>query len=346
MPRESSRGRKPARAVEPQPVEQRVDRLGPVAGDAVRERHELEVLADGQVVVEQRRVGHERERGARVLGLGLAVRVVRRTTRTVPVARLSSPAIARTAVDLPLPLAPMSATHSPAAQLSRGMRQKAQLACALMRPRRCSCSTSRWIGLDPPSRGLLGELLLAAKGPGRRAAHDPQMGFADGLADRAVMLEEGEVADGGPWAEVRERAEAADGSRGHRRAASRRRAPAGRAGLVAPSPPGAVVGRRLDLLYTIAMSAGILGALAYGTASSALAQVVGPGWLAQSGRRWRWARPDDRALGRLHGPVVYSVADVTHPARRPAAAPRAWRPGGCGRRWRPARGPGRSPPRS
>jgi len=35
-----------------------------------------------------------------------------------------------------------------------------------------------------------------------------QMGFADGLADRAVMLDEGEVADEGPWAEVRERAEA------------------------------------------------------------------------------------------------------------------------------------------
>ena len=34
-----------------------------------------------------------------------------------------------------------------------------------------------------------------------------QMAFADGLADRAVLLEEGEVADAGPWAEVRERAQ-------------------------------------------------------------------------------------------------------------------------------------------
>ena len=47
-----------------------------VAVDAVRERDELEVLADREVVVEQRRVGHERERGARVLGVGLRVRVV------------------------------------------------------------------------------------------------------------------------------------------------------------------------------------------------------------------------------------------------------------------------------
>ena len=35
-----------------------------------------------------------------------------------------------------------------------------------------------------------------------------QLACADGLADRAVMLDEGEVADAGPWAEVRERAEA------------------------------------------------------------------------------------------------------------------------------------------
>jgi ABC-2 type transport system ATP-binding protein len=35
-----------------------------------------------------------------------------------------------------------------------------------------------------------------------------QMAFVDGLADRAVVLDEGAVADQGPWAEVRERAEA------------------------------------------------------------------------------------------------------------------------------------------
>ena len=37
--------------------------------------HELEVLADGEVVVEQRVVGHERQPRASVLGLGLLVRV-------------------------------------------------------------------------------------------------------------------------------------------------------------------------------------------------------------------------------------------------------------------------------
>ena len=77
--------------------------------------------------------------------------------------------------------------------------------------------------------------------------------------------------------------------------------------------PGPTIGQRLDLLYTIAISAAILGALAYGTASSALAQVVTPSWLAQFGppialgallMTARW--------GGYHGPVVYSVPDVTH----------------------------------
>jgi ABC-2 type transport system ATP-binding protein len=35
-----------------------------------------------------------------------------------------------------------------------------------------------------------------------------QLAWADGLADRAVVLDEGEVADAGAWPEVRERAEA------------------------------------------------------------------------------------------------------------------------------------------
>ncbi len=77
--------------------------------------------------------------------------------------------------------------------------------------------------------------------------------------------------------------------------------------------PGPTIGQRLDLVYTIAISAAILGALAYGTASSALAQVVTPAWLAQFGppialgallMTARW--------GGYHGPVVFSVPDVTH----------------------------------
>ena len=79
----------------------------------MRDVDELEVLADRQVVVEQRRVGHERERRAGALGVGLGVRVGAGDAH-VPAVGASRPAIERTAVDLPLPLAPMSATHSPA----------------------------------------------------------------------------------------------------------------------------------------------------------------------------------------------------------------------------------------
>ena len=79
---------------EPELVDERVDaRRRAVVEDAVRERHEPEVLADGQVVVEQRRVGDERERGPRLLGVGLGVRIVAadraRCRRWAPAARPS-----------------------------------------------------------------------------------------------------------------------------------------------------------------------------------------------------------------------------------------------------------------
>ena len=94
-------------------------------------------------------------------------------------------------------------------ELSRGMRQKTQLACALIRPAALLVLDEPVVGLDPPSQVLLYELLLEAKRAGAAVLFTThQMGFADGLADRAVMLDEGEVADEGAWAEVRERAEA------------------------------------------------------------------------------------------------------------------------------------------
>jgi ABC-2 type transport system ATP-binding protein len=94
-------------------------------------------------------------------------------------------------------------------ELSRGMRQKTQLACALVRPAAVLVLDEPVVGLDPPSQALLGELLRDAKSAGAAVLLTThQMTFADGLADRAIMLEEGEVVDEGPWAEVRERAEA------------------------------------------------------------------------------------------------------------------------------------------
>jgi ABC-2 type transport system ATP-binding protein len=94
-------------------------------------------------------------------------------------------------------------------ELSRGMRQKTQLACALVRPAALLVLDEPVVGLDPPSQLLLGELLREAKRSGVAVLLTThQMAFADGLADRAVVLEEGEVVDEGAWADVRERAEA------------------------------------------------------------------------------------------------------------------------------------------
>ena len=94
------------------------------------------------------------------------------------------------------------------AELSRGMRQKTQLACALVRPASVLALDEPVVGLDPPSQTLLHHLLVEAKQAGTAillTTH--QMAFADGLADRGVLLEDGTVADEGPWAQVRERAE-------------------------------------------------------------------------------------------------------------------------------------------
>jgi ABC-2 type transport system ATP-binding protein len=94
-------------------------------------------------------------------------------------------------------------------ELSRGMRQKAQLACALVRPADVLVLDEPVVGLDPPSQALLRELLRERKLAGAAVLFTThQLRFADGLADRAVVLDEGAVADEGPWAEVRERAEA------------------------------------------------------------------------------------------------------------------------------------------
>jgi ABC-2 type transport system ATP-binding protein len=94
-------------------------------------------------------------------------------------------------------------------ELSRGMRQKAQLACALIRPAALLVLDEPVVGLDPPSQALLRELLVERKRAGTAVLLTThQMAFADGLADRAVRLEDGVVADAGAWADVRERAEA------------------------------------------------------------------------------------------------------------------------------------------
>lgn len=92
-------------------------------------------------------------------------------------------------------------------ELSRGMRQKTQLACALVRPAALLLLDEPVVGLDPPSQRLLHEILVEAKGRGTGVLMTThQLGFADGLADRALVLEEGRVIDEGSWSAVQGRA--------------------------------------------------------------------------------------------------------------------------------------------
>jgi ABC-2 type transport system ATP-binding protein len=91
-------------------------------------------------------------------------------------------------------------------ELSRGMRQKTQLACALIRPARLLVLDEPVVGLDPPSQTRLREELVAAKVGGAAVLMTThQLRFADGVADRGVVLEEGRVVDSGDWGELCER---------------------------------------------------------------------------------------------------------------------------------------------
>jgi ABC-2 type transport system ATP-binding protein len=88
-------------------------------------------------------------------------------------------------------------------QLSRGMRQKAQLACALVRPFKLLLLDEPVVGLDPPSQQALHRILVAAKRDGAAillSTH--QLAFAAGLADRAVVLHDGRAVEQGGYAAV------------------------------------------------------------------------------------------------------------------------------------------------
>jgi hypothetical protein len=98
------------------------------------------------------------------------------------------------------------------------------------------------------------------------------------------------------------------------------------AGVLTPAPSLAAVrqylsdarrpaNRRQQLgqAYTIAICVAILGSVAYGAASTALAEVVGSGRLAQWGPSvMLLVLLAIARLGIVQGPVVFSVADVAH----------------------------------
>jgi ABC-2 type transport system ATP-binding protein len=87
--------------------------------------------------------------------------------------------------------------------LSRGMRQKTALACALSRPFSLLVLDEPVVGLDPASQRTLQEILTTAKHD--RAAvllTTHQLEFARGIADRAIVLADGAVLAQGDYDEV------------------------------------------------------------------------------------------------------------------------------------------------
>src|SRR6266545_3026139 len=85
-------------------------------------------------------------------------------------------------------------------QLSRGMRQKTQLACTLVRPFEGLLLDEPVVGLDPPSQANLRELMEEAKSEGIAIVLSThQLRFSEGLADRAVVLHDGRVIDAGDY---------------------------------------------------------------------------------------------------------------------------------------------------
>ena len=100
-------------------------------------------------------------------------------------------------------------SHSLPRHLSRGMRQKTQIACALIRPFDVLLLDEPVVGLDPPSQATLRSLLLQAKRDGAGVVFSThQLAFAIGLADRLLVLDDGRVVDQGAFDAVRAGTEA------------------------------------------------------------------------------------------------------------------------------------------
>lgn len=88
-------------------------------------------------------------------------------------------------------------------QLSRGMRQKTQIACAFIRSFDALLLDEPVVGLDPPSQAALQALLSETKQARAGVVFSThQLVFAAGLADRAMVLHEGRVVDAGPFDRV------------------------------------------------------------------------------------------------------------------------------------------------
>jgi len=89
------------------------------------------------------------------------------------------------------------AAHLPA-ELSHGMRQKASIALALVRPFAVLLADEPFDGLDPPSRTVLFELLAEARAGGAATIVSTHRADVIEAASRCVVLSDGELGYDGP----------------------------------------------------------------------------------------------------------------------------------------------------
>jgi ABC-type multidrug transport system ATPase subunit len=88
-------------------------------------------------------------------------------------------------------------------EFSRGMRQKASIALALVRPFSLLLADEPFDGLDPPSRNVLFELLGEVREAGAAIVVSTHRRDVVGAADRCLALRDGELTyDGPPDAEA------------------------------------------------------------------------------------------------------------------------------------------------
>ncbi len=87
---------------------------------------------------------------------------------------------------------------SMASEFSHGMRQKASIALALVRPFSILLADEPFDGLDPPSREVLFELLKEAREGGAAVIVSTHRGDVVSGADRCLALRDGRLAYDGP----------------------------------------------------------------------------------------------------------------------------------------------------
>jgi ABC-type multidrug transport system ATPase subunit len=83
-------------------------------------------------------------------------------------------------------------------EFSHGMRQKASIALALVRPFKVLLADEPFDGLDPPSRAALFELLTEARQDGAAVIVSTHRHDVVGSADRCLALRDGRLAYDGP----------------------------------------------------------------------------------------------------------------------------------------------------